>query len=233
MTAPSCPFHFYIEPIEGRLANGAAFVCTIGRKDVVARAAGMCYNTLSGHSGCRGEGGRFAVRHRALIAARRLGCLLLALLLAVAGASGEELLRGGDFSRDLAWQLYTESGGAAKLSVADGEMAVDVSAVGSVAHAVQPYCDGFGLKQGVTYRLRYDVRASVPRDLYVRIQRNGGDYRAYFEELIHVTEKTQHREAVFTMKDATDPAPRLCVNMGYTDAMRAAASIPARWPGTG
>lgn len=171
------------------------------------------------------------MRYAGLFAAeRRLFCLLLALALilpaAVAEEAGEELLKNGDFSQALTWQLYTESGGAAQLAIEDGELAVDVSAIGGVGHAIQPYYDGFKLTQGVSYRLSYDVRATVDRDLYVRIQLNGGDYHAYFEELVHVTEETQHREAVFTMEEASDPAPRLCVNMGYTDTMQAAGVDP-------
>ena len=131
-----------------------------------------------------------------------------------AEAPGEELLKNGDFSGPLNWQLYTESGGSAALSVADGELRVDVSDVGRVAHAIQPYYDGFRLSQGVVYRIGYDVRSSAPRQLYVRIQLNGGDYRAYYEELIDVTPELRHHEAEFTMEEPSDPTPRLCVNMG-------------------
>ena len=139
---------------------------------------------------------------------------------------GEELLINGDFSDPLRFQLYSESGGSAQLSIVDGELQVDVTAIGRVGHAIQPYYDGFKLVQGVSYTLSYDVRASVPRDLYMRIQLNGGDYHAYFEELVSATDETQHRSATFTMEEATDPAPRLCVNMGYVDTMEAAGVDP-------
>lgn len=171
---------------------------------------------------------------KSILSMRRCLCLLLALALlvpAAAAEAGEELLNNGDFSQALNWRLYTESGGAATLSIADGELAVDVSAIGGVGHAIQPYYDGFKLTQGVSYRLCYDVRATVPRELYVRIQLNGGDYHAYFEELVRVTEETQHRETVFTMEEASDPAPRLCVNMGYTDTMQAGGVDPASLAG--
>ena len=164
---------------------------------------------------------------------RMLAMLLALAVLCGAGAlaedveaPGEELLTNGDFSDPLRFQLYTESGGSAKLNIVDGELQVDVAAVGRVGHAIQPYYDGFRLVQGVAYTLSYDVRASVPRDLYVRIQLNGGDYHAYFEELVSVTEETQHRSATFTMEEPTDPAPRLCVNMGYVDTMEAAGVDP-------
>ena len=159
-------------------------------------------------------------------------CLLLALALVLGGLAlaeetpGQELLKNGDFSQPLTWQLYTESGGVAQLGIEDGEMKIDVASIGRVGHAIQPYYDGFKLTQGVVYTLSYDVRASVPRDLFVRIQLNGGDYHAYFEELVQVTEETQHREATFTMQEASDASPRLCVNMGYGETMEAAGVDP-------
>lgn len=158
---------------------------------------------------------------------RRCLPVLLALLLAAAGvAEGAELLTNGDFSQPLNWQLYTESGGAAQLSVVDGELVVDVEDIGRVGHAIQPYYDGFALTEGVVYTLSYDVRGSVPRELYVRIQLNGGDYHAYFEELIQVTEAMEHHESTFTMEEPTDRTPRLCVNMGYGDAQTEAGVDP-------
>ena len=157
-------------------------------------------------------------------------CLALVLALAMLASAGlaeeAELLKNGDFSQPLNWQLYTESGGSAQLSVVDGELVVDVASIGTVGHAIQPYYDGFGLTEGVVYTLSYDIRGSVERDLYVRIQLNGGDYHAYFEELVHVTEQTEHHESTFTMAEPTDLSPRLCVNMGYGDAQTEAGVDP-------
>ena len=140
--------------------------------------------------------------------------------------SGEELLENGDFSAPLKFQLYKESGGNASISIADGELLIDVSKIGRVAHAIQPYYDGFKLVQGVEYRLAFDAHASMPRDLFVRIQLNGGDYHAYFERLISVTEELQHFSYSFVMEEPSDPAPRLCVNMGFVDTMAEEALLP-------
>ena len=172
---------------------------------------------------------------------RRAAALLLVLVFALslppaaafaAGelTEGEELLKNGDFSDPLLFQLYKESGGAAAISIVDGQLQVDVSAIGRVAHAIQPYYDGFGLVQGVEYELSYDVRSTLPRELYVRVQLNGGDYHAYFEQLISVTEETQHFCTDFVMEEASDPAPRLCVNMGYVDSMQDAGRAPEDVP---
>lgn len=135
---------------------------------------------------------------------------------------GEELLVNGDFSGPQKFQLYKESGGNAGLSIADEELLVDVSKIGRVTHAIQPYYDGFKIFEGVEYVLSFDARSTLDRDLYVRIQLNGGDYHAYFERQIFLTDEMQHFSFAFVMQEPSDPAPCLCINMGYTDAMRAA-----------
>ena len=143
---------------------------------------------------------------------------------------GQELLRNGDFSDELRFNLYTESGGSAVLSIEDGELQVDVSKIGRVGHAIQPYYDGFRLYEGVEYLLAFDAYASVPREFYIRIQLNGGDYHAYFENLISVTEEKQRFNLPFVMKETSDPAPRLCVNMGFVDTMQNAGAKPEEIP---
>ncbi len=159
--------------------------------------------------------------------------VLFAILLIISAAAaqdlpvtGTELLQNGAFSEALTWQLYKESGGNAQLSAPDGEMLIDVSGIGRVAHAVQPYYDGFRLFRGTGYILSFDARSTFPRDIFVRIQLNGGDYHAYFEENVSLTEETRHFSFPFVMKEPGDPAPRLCVNMGFTDSMSAAGLTP-------
>ena len=161
-----------------------------------------------------------------------LAVLLLSLVLSFAAMAevtltpGEELLKGADFSGSLKFGLYTESGGNAELSIDDGELLVDVSSIGRVGHAIQPFYDGFRLYEGVEYQLEFDARSTLPRDLFVRIQLNGGDYHAYFEELITVGEETAHYSFTFVMEEASDPAPRLCINMGFVDPMSDAGLTP-------
>ncbi len=139
---------------------------------------------------------------------------------------GTELLNNGDFSGPLKFQLYKESGGNAAISIADGELLVDVSKIGRVTHAIQPYYDGFKLFEGCEYVLSFDAHSTLPRDMFVRIQLNGGDYHAYFEQNITVSEEPQHFSFPFVMGEASDPAPRLCVNMGITDTMTASGLQP-------
>ena len=60
----------------------------------------------------------------------------------------------------------------------------------------------------------------------MRVQLNGGDYHAYFEAPVSVTGEKQHFSFPFVMKEASDPAPRLCVNMGFVDMMSDAGLTP-------
>ncbi len=143
---------------------------------------------------------------------------------------GTELLTNGDFSGPLKFNLYQESGGNASVQIQNGELRIDVNSIGRVTHAVQPYYDGFRLVQGVEYLLRFDARSDLQRDMYVRIQLNGGDYHAYFEQNIYLTEETRHFSFPFVMAEASDPAPRLCVNMGFTDAMAGTGLQPEAVP---
>ena len=161
----------------------------------------------------------------------RAGALLVCALLALcstaaAEPAGAEMIAGGDFEGALRFSLYTESGGDAAISITDGALTVNVAAVGTVPHAVQPYYDGFSLEQGAEYELSWDVRSTLTRSMYVRIQINGEDYHSYFEREITATEEAAHMSERFIMNDPTDPAPRLCVNMGYVDAMRSAGQTP-------
>ena len=155
---------------------------------------------------------------------RKALCLMLALAMALSMVCavaaeqeqepGQELLNGTDFSGGLNFQLYTESQGKADLAVENGELVVNVHNGGKVEHAIQPYYDGFKLIQGVSYELSWDVRSTVERYMQVRIQLNGGDYHAYVQKRLKAGPETEHHAVQFTMEEATDPAPRLCVNMG-------------------
>lgn len=128
-------------------------------------------------------------------------------------------IENGDFSNGTdKFSVYT-NGGNCNMSVnADGELQVDISESGDVAHGVQIYYDGFEMTQGVVYAFSFDIHATIDRPVEWRIQINGGDYHAYAGEIINATAEVQHISTQFTMEEASDPAPRLCFNMGCVDA---------------
>lgn len=129
--------------------------------------------------------------------------------------TGGNMIANGDFSEGIgSWLLYT-NGGDAKLGVdEEGRMETAIVKTGSVEHGVQPYYDGFSLEQGCIYRLSFDLEATEKCIIEWRLQLNGGDYHAYASEYVKAGKKKKTISYTFTMEEATDPAPRLCFNMG-------------------
>ncbi|MCR5673246.1 MAG: glycoside hydrolase family 9 protein [Lachnospiraceae bacterium] len=128
----------------------------------------------------------------------------------------EQLIPGGDFSETNSfWGIYTESGGSANFGISGGKMEVKISDPGKVGHAVQLYCDGFKLDQGVTYAFSAEISSDVKRTIEWRIQLNGGDYHPYIDiEGLETGPDTQTISCEFTMEESSDPAPRMCFNLG-------------------
>lgn len=132
------------------------------------------------------------------------------------------LIVNGDFADGMnKWDSYLNGGGCT-IAVNGGELQVDIYETGEVEHGIQVFHDGFELKYGAEYELSFDVRGTMARDFDWRIQVNGGDYHAYATQTVSVTEETQHVTAQFKMEEASDPAPRLCFNMGYVNSMKEA-----------
>lgn len=131
------------------------------------------------------------------------------------------MIRNGDFSDGVGSFASYTNGGQMTMDVNDdGELQIDIKKTGSVEHGVQVYYDGFEMRQGGVYKFSFDVHSTMERDIDWRIQVNGGDYHAYATETIHVGEDVQHVESEFTMEEATDPAPRLCFNLGLVQSMK-------------
>ena len=128
---------------------------------------------------------------------------------------GFNMINNGDFSsKDHEWHTYFE-GGDGLMTINDkGELQFDCKMVGIKEWSNQFYYDGFALYKNCKYEIQFDCYSNVERDLGYRIQVNGGDYHAYSEETIHVGPEVQHFDIVFTMEEPSDPAPRLCFNMG-------------------
>ena len=129
-------------------------------------------------------------------------------------ADGNLILDGG-FDGGKAWDVYTTSGGSGRTSVESGEMRVAISSIGTAEHGVQVFYDGFGLDKGAKYIFSFDARSTLPRTVSCRFQINGGDYHAYKEKKVRLTKEMKNYVIKFTMKEDSDPAPRLCFNMGW------------------
>lgn len=128
----------------------------------------------------------------------------------------ENIIPGGDFAQSNShWGIYKESGGSASFSITGGQLKVKITSPGVVSHAVQIFCDGFELLEGGKYKMSFDVSSSCKRTIDWRFQVNGGDYHAYVEQTaVSVDESMKTIECDFVMQEASDPAPRLCFNLG-------------------
>ncbi len=125
------------------------------------------------------------------------------------------LLKNGDFKKTSMtdWGSYF-NGGKASVSNTDSQMEVAVEDAGTLDYAVQVFQDGFKLYQGGKYTLTFDAKSTVNRKFTARIQINGGDYHAYVEKVFDLTDKLQTYTLELDMTEASDPAPRLCFNLG-------------------
>lgn len=130
--------------------------------------------------------------------------------------TGVNIIPSGNFDQDNShWGIYRESGGAATYKIGGGKLTVKIMSPGVVSHAVQIYCDGFELLEGGRYTMSFDISSTVDRTVDWRLQVNGGDYHAYVEQTgVKVTDEVQTVEYDFTMEEGSDPAPRLCFNLG-------------------
>ncbi len=145
---------------------------------------------------------------------------LTALLLPCGAVRAEEEIVHIDFDDGGldGFTTYVNTGDC-DLSNDDGRLAVRIRSCGSLDYANQAYWDGFSLEQGCEYIYSFDISCDITRDLYYRLQLNGGDYHAYETDLIEAGPEVRHISTEWTMTEETDPAPRLVFNMGVMDSM--------------
>ncbi len=127
----------------------------------------------------------------------------------------ENLIQNGTFATGSeGWGVFVSNNGEGDFVCQDEEGRVNITAPGSTEYAIQLYYDGFKMELGGVYKLSFEASSTVERTVIPRIQLNGGDYKAYFEDTITLTPEKQTFDFEFTMQEASDPAPRLCFNAG-------------------
>ncbi|MDO4649536.1 MAG: glycoside hydrolase family 9 protein [Eubacteriales bacterium] len=132
--------------------------------------------------------------------------------------SEDNLITQGDFTEGIgSWSMYLENGRASQFVNGQGQLQVDIEDVGPEDYSVQTYWDGFQMREGCTYRISFDVSSSVQRSFQWRVQLNGGDYHAYATDKMSVGTEMTHYETTFKMEEASDMAPRFCLNLGVQD----------------
>ncbi len=117
------------------------------------------------------------------------------------------------------------NGGGEEISNVDGELCVEIQTIGILDYANQIYYDGFALYEGCVYEYSFDVHCDITREIEWRLQINGGDYHAYAIDVIEISDEVQHITCTFTMDEDSDPAPRLCFNMGLASDMTGSEGV--------
>ncbi|MBO4903217.1 MAG: glycoside hydrolase family 9 protein [Lachnospiraceae bacterium] len=128
---------------------------------------------------------------------------------------GVNMVVNGDFSNGIEnWGTYLNHGGSCDFREENEQAIVDIDKAGATDYGVQIFYDGFKLDQGGVYEFSFDIDTTLERDVEVRLQLNGGDYHAYFGQILTVKPGMEHYSFEFTMEEETDVAPRLCFNFG-------------------
>lgn len=125
------------------------------------------------------------------------------------------MVKNGDFSNGMEnWRLFLDKGGLAEFKVIDEQAVIDIKTVGYEDYAVQLYYDGFKLETGGIYRFAFDASSDIERTIGARLQLNGGDYFGYADGIFSLNNQMERFSIEFVMEAGTDPAPRLCFNVG-------------------
>lgn len=94
-----------------------------------------------------------------------------------------EVLENGDFSVDMQkWAVKTENGGAAKASLNNGSVKVQIDNKGSNIWDVRfSYTRGIFLKKGVTYRVGFSAWSDSPKQIYPDINGEKNGFQHYYQ----------------------------------------------------
>ena len=113
------------------------------------------------------------------------------------------------------------NGGYCEIANEDGKLKIAIDHCGTLDYSNQVYWDGFALNQNCVYTYSFDISSDIERKVEARLQINGGDYHAYWGELVDVGPETNSFSVDFQMTEGSDPAPRIVFNMGYMSDMTA------------
>ena len=148
-------------------------------------------------------------------AALTAGAMLTAAAAAMPVDAEGNIISNGTFeSGTTGWGVYKESGGAGTISTVDGQLAFNITSLGTVNYAAQLFYDIVPLYQNGVYHMSFDISCSEDRFVEFMIQQNGGTYQAYTWKGLDLTAEAQTVDYVFTMEKETDIMTKLCFNCG-------------------
>lgn len=133
----------------------------------------------------------------------------------ISDVTDTNLIKNGDFSMNTAsWNVYLGGGFAGSPSVESEQLHLGLTSVGNVEYGVQLFQDIIPLYKGGVYRCTFDMRSDVPRRFEFRMQQNGGDYKAYTQQWISLSDTMETYTIEFTMEEESDEYSRIVFNLG-------------------
>jgi|GEM_PF-972694 len=97
-------------------------------------------------------------------------------------------LVNNNFSQPLegTWGHWTGNGGASTISIEEGMLKYNVTANGTDWYSSQVYQAGLTVTKGKTYILTFDAKATVARNVRIKIETNGEPYTTYMDFIFKV-----------------------------------------------
>jgi beta-glucanase (GH16 family) len=132
-------------------------------------------------------------------------------------------LTNGTFDNDTSgWTnfFYDGAGVTGTVSADSGRIKASLSGSGGEAWNAQLDYENLTVEQGKSYRLTFDAKSSVDRNIQVTVEHKGGDYTKYLEpQLITLTSTATTFSYTFTViSSATDSGAHLNFLLGQIDA---------------
>ncbi|MCI9079999.1 MAG: HAMP domain-containing protein [Lachnospiraceae bacterium] len=121
------------------------------------------------------------------------------------------------------WQFYTALEGKGDARIRNGEVYISTDSEGTVDYSIQLVQAGVPVKEGASYKLKFDAYANEERIIKTGISAPDRDYQRYLEDTeVNLTKEKQTFTYEFTMAGNDDANGRLEFNLG---AMGSAAGV--------
>ncbi len=118
------------------------------------------------------------------------------------------------------WEVYDHENAHTNGSSVDGAngFKINVKNIGTEAWHVQLTNKTMKLEKGKSYKLNFDVKSSIERNIQYMIQKNGGDWATYSDApVIGIDSEWKHVTQTFVMNNATDNAAIFNFSLGKVD----------------
>ena len=120
-----------------------------------------------------------------------------------------------DLEKDEAWAFKTAQNGEGTAKIADKKVTLKTEKAGDVDYSLQLVQNNLPMKQGASYTLSFDAKASADRKMKVAIQGPDQGWIAYMDQkTVELTTEKKTYSYDFTVTQSTDPNGRLDFNFG-------------------